>query len=106
MSTNWTKEDLIIYTLIYCANADLNETQLEVEHIKSKIKNSDYDALHAEYKIDSDYQSFDKICIAIKELKIEDPKEIINEILATFNSDGKYSTLEQVLFKGLNKIIA
>jgi uncharacterized tellurite resistance protein B-like protein len=105
MSTNWTKEDLMVYTLIYCANADLHESKLEVEYIKSKILNSDYDALHHEFKADKDYQAFDKICSAIKDLKIDDTKEIINEIMKTFNSDGKYSTLEQVLFKGLNKII-
>jgi len=105
MSTNWTKEDLMVYTLIYCANADLHVSKLEVEYIKSKILNSDYDALHKEFKADNDYQSFEKICNSIRDLKIENPKEIINEIMETFNSDGKYSTLEQVLFKGLNKII-
>ncbi len=106
MSANWTKEDLVIYTLIYCANADFKESNIEVEHIKSKVKNSDYEALHAEFKKDKDYQSFEKICNAIKDLEIENPKEIINEIMETFNSDGKYCNLEQILFKGLNKIIA
>ncbi len=106
MRTNWTKEDLIIYTLMYCANVDFKETNLEIEHIKSKIKNSDYEALHAEFKEDNDYQSLEKIFNAIKDLEIENPKEIVKEIMETFNSDGKYCNLEQILFKGLNKIIA
>ena len=44
-NSNWTKEDFIIYTLIYCANADYVEEKLELDYIKSKINTSNLENL-------------------------------------------------------------
>ena len=53
-SPNWTKEELKIYILIYCANADFSESKLETEYIKSKIQTSNFDKIHAEFENDND----------------------------------------------------
>lgn len=51
---NWTKEELKIYILIYCANADFSESKVERAFIKERIAHSDFDKIHAEYEGDND----------------------------------------------------
>ena len=46
---NWTKEELKIYILIYCANADFSESKFEVDYIKSRTKTDNFKKNHAEF---------------------------------------------------------
>jgi hypothetical protein len=107
INTNWTKEDLLIYTLIYCANADYVETHFEIEHIKSKIKESNYDKIKAEFIKDKPNESLVKIKDAFdKHGYTADEKEFFfDDIRDLFVVDGKYSIHEQELFKSINNII-
>ena len=57
MTTNWTKDDLRTYLLIYCANADFSISEKELTLIKSRIEKSDFDKIKAEFEEDNDYQS-------------------------------------------------
>lgn len=104
---NWSKEDLRIYILIYCAKADFNESNIEVDFIKSKLQNSDYDKLHAEFEADNDYQSIQKIQAALNYhgYSEKEVNSLFTEIKALFLSDGKYDQLEQNLLLGLKRIL-
>ena len=106
-NSNWTKEDFIIYTLIYFANADYVEEKLELDYIKSKINTSNLESLKEEYSKDNDYTSIQKIYAYIEEHDYtdEDKDKLIEDIKALFWSDGKYDSLEYNLMLGLKKII-
>jgi hypothetical protein len=106
MKTNWTKDDLKTYTLIYCANADFAESKVEIDFIKSKIKNANFDQLHKEFELDNDYQSIQKMQAALKENKFtdEETNQLIEDIKALFLTDNDYDILEQNMLLGLKRI--
>ena len=105
--TNWTKEDFIVYTLIYCANADFVEEKLEIDFITSKINTSNIENLKAEFNKDNDYISIQKISGYIKDNNYteEDKQLLLEDIKSLFMSDGKYDNMEHNLMLGLKKII-
>ncbi|MFD1551772.1 hypothetical protein DNU06_02265 [Putridiphycobacter roseus] len=107
MQVNWTKEELKIYLLIYCANADFSETKSEIAFIKSKIKTSNFEQLHAEFDKDNDYQSIQKIQLSMKEngYSKEDKDALFEDIKAVFLRDDKYDVLEQNLMIGLGHLL-
>lgn len=106
-NTNWTKEELKIYTLIYCANADYFESHFEISYIKSKVKESDFDKIYAEFKKDNDYASIQKINNCIDRLGYSNKEKdlLFDEMRELFLSDGKYHSLEQNLHRALSNII-
>jgi len=105
--TGWSKEELKIYTLIYCANADYFESRLEIQYIKSKVKESDYDKIYVEFKSDNDFTRIQKINQTVKALGYtnEEKDILFDEMRELFLTDAKYHTLEQNLQKALNNII-
>ncbi|AUP77585.1 hypothetical protein [Flavivirga eckloniae] len=107
IKTKWTKEELEIYILIYCANANFSETKMEIDFIKSKIQTSNFEKIHSEFKNDNDYQSIQKIQSSIKDhgYTNDDKDTLFKEIKALFLSDNKYDILEQNLYRGLGHIL-
>jgi len=105
--TDWSKEDFIIYTLLYCAHADFVEEKLELDYIKSKIETSNLEKLQHELSNDNDYESIQKIVdyIEAHNYTDEEKQKLIKDIQALFVSDGNYDQLEHNLMLGLKKII-
>lgn len=104
-NSNWTKEELKTYVLIYCANADFVESKLEIDYIKSKIHAGIYEKMHAEFEKDNDYQSIQKIQTFIKEHSYKNEDVLINEILELFLIDDDFDILEKNLYMGLKHIL-
>lgn len=105
MAANWTKDDLRMYLLIYCANADFVESPEEMDYIKSKIGHSDFSKMHAEFEKDNDYQSIQKIQKAYEDLNYDSPDALFDEIREFFISDGEFDVLERNLIMGLKHIL-
>lgn len=105
MTTKWTRDDLRIYLLIYCANADFVETPQELDFIKSKFGNEGFIKMHSEFEKDNDYQSIQKIQAAYQNLSYDSPDELIEEVREFFNSDGDFDVLERNLIMGLKHIL-
>ncbi len=105
--TNWTNEELKIYILIYCANADFYESTFEIDFIKSKIRTSNFEKIYQEFKEDNDYQSIRKIQLSIKNQGYTDSDmdTLFKEIKELFLSDNKYDLLEKNLNRGLSRIL-
>ena len=107
VDTNWSKEELKVYILIYCANANFLESKAEKDFIISKIKGNSFERIHEEFDMDNDYQSIQKIRLALE--KYGYSKEVagqtFKEMEELFLSDGKYDILEQNLSRGLNHIL-
>lgn len=104
--TNWTKEELNLYILIYCANADFNETRGETDFLKLKSNESIFTRIHEEFDKDNDYQSIQKIRATLDKFGYtKDEKELLlSEMKELFFLDGSFSTLEKNLFIGINHI--
>lgn len=105
MKTNWTKDDLRMYLLIYCANADFSESAEEDDFIKSKILHSDFSKMHAEFEADNDYQSIQKIQSAYEDLNYDSPDSLMDEMREFFKSDGEFDILERNLLMGLRHVL-
>jgi len=105
--TNWTKEELKVYILIYCANADFSESKFEVDFIKSKIKTNNFEKIQAEFEEDNDYQSIQKIQLSVEEhgYTNDEKNRLFGEIKELFLSDKKYDVLERNLYLGLSQIL-
>jgi len=106
MKTNWTKNDLKIYTLIYCANADFTESKVEIDFIKSKINQDNFDKIHQEFKQDNDFQSLQKMQAALQENDYSEAEidQLMKDIKALFLKDDDFDILEQNMFLGLKRI--
>lgn len=105
MNINWTKEELKIYILIYCSNADFSESKLEIDYIKSKIQTKNFEKIHHEFEKDNDYQSIQKIQSSIKDHHYENNESLLREIMELFLIDDSFDVLEQNLNMGLKHIL-
>ena len=107
ISTNWSKEELSAYILLYCANANFTETEEETELIRSKIHPDDYKAIYKEFKDDNDYQSASKIKATVDRLGYSETQidDLVNEIKTLFLADGSFDQSEKTLFFGLKKLL-
>jgi len=105
--TNWNKEELLIYLLIYCANSDHHESGIETSFIKSKINKSDYDNLKAEFEKDSPFARIQKIKDAYdrNEYNVQDKEQLFEDMRDLFLTDGRFSNSEQKLFQYITNII-
>ncbi len=105
--TNWTKEELHIYILIYCANADFHEDKVEIDYIKSHLNADAYDRLHDEFMADSDYQTAQKIRTTLERhhYSKDEFQQIIEEMKGLFMSDGKEDILERNLLVSLKHLM-
>ncbi len=105
MSSNWTNEELKIYILIYCSNADFLESKIETDYIRSKIKNGNFDKIHQEFEKDNDYQSIQKIQSSIIEHNHDNVESLLQEIKELFLTDDCFDIMEQNLYLGLKHLL-
>ncbi|WP_053990279.1 hypothetical protein [Mangrovimonas sp. TPBH4] len=105
--TNWTKDELKAYIMIFCSHADFNESEDEKAFIKSKIQDLDLASIHREFDKDNDYQSIQKIRSSLSSLNYnpEELETLISEIKELFMVDGHIDTLEHNLLLGLKHIL-
>ncbi len=107
INPGWTQEELKIYLLLYSANADLLESEEELDLIRAKTGTSDFEKIHTEFKGDNDFQSIKKIQSATRAhgYTKKDIAGLLSEMKEVFLSDGKYDLLEQNLFRMLKHIL-
>ncbi len=105
--TNWSKDELKAYILMYCSQADFVVSKQETDYIKSKIKIDHFEKIQFEVTKSSDYESIQKMLYSMeKHGYSKDEKEtLFNEIKELFLSDGSYEILEKNLFNGLSRIL-
>ncbi|WP_431136136.1 hypothetical protein [Psychroserpens mesophilus] len=104
----WTKLELQTYILLLCANADSNETEVEIEMIKSKVDPETFDKIYNEFKADTDEEvQFEKIDDSIQHQDYNNMElaKFRQEIHEIFFSDGKFRMMEQNLNRILDNIL-
>jgi hypothetical protein len=107
LKSTWTKEEMKIYLLIFCANADFVELKVETDFIKARANKAVYKKMHIEYDKDNDYQSIQKIRSAFEDFNysLNETEIIFNEIKELFLSDDDFSILERNVLQGLRHIL-
>ena len=106
-SKNWTKTELQIYILLLCANADREETEEELELIKSKVPIETFDKIYKEFSSHSDKKRLKKVDRNIHEHTYSD-KELSafrKEIFEMFMVDNKFKMMEKRLDLTLDNIL-
>ncbi|MFK7782915.1 hypothetical protein [Psychroserpens sp.] len=108
MNTNWTKQELVAYILMYVAHSDLKETVQEQEYILSRVNSDTYKHVKQEFDADNDYQSITKIVDAVnaEPTYSNNPSELFADIKLMAFADGKMDQMEHAIYNSLKKILS
>ena len=103
----WTKEELQIYILLLCANADKEETQEELEMIKSKVPEETFNKIYKEFSSHSNKKRLKKVDRNIHEHTYSALELVAfrKEVFEIFISDNKFKMMEKRLDWTLNNIL-
>ena len=106
-TNHWTKLELQIYILLLCANSDAEETELEIEMIKSKVDIETFENIYEEFNTDNEERRFERIDDNIHQhdynnMELAKFRQEAHEI---FFSDGKFKMMEQNLNRILDNIL-
>ncbi|TCK69261.1 hypothetical protein DFQ05_0781 [Winogradskyella wandonensis] len=104
---NWTKEELIAYTLLYAAHSDFKEDNKERNVIISKVDMQTFQKIHDEFSKDNDFQSIQKILASVE--KHNYSKDALEQMLADikglFFADGDFDIREHSMLLFLKRIL-
>lgn len=95
--TDWSRDELKAYVLLYCAHADIVESKAEKNMIIDKVGEEKYEVIHKEFDKDNDYQSIQKIQSTLDRFDYSkgEIEELFEEIKELFLADGEYETMER-----------
>ena len=103
----WSKDELQTYILLLCANADNDESEKELEMIKSKTDLETFERIYKEFSGDTEDERLEKIDTAIHlhEYSIREISAFKREMYEIFFSDCNFSIMERNLDRILDNII-
>ncbi len=104
---NWNTSEFQTYLLLYCANADINQSAEELHFIKERVEKSEFREIQKVFNNDTDYQSLTRLQEYAKEHKLSD-KDLdkhFKEVKALFKIDGHYDQMEKHLLNVLKSIL-
>lgn len=103
----WTKDELEIYILLLCANADSVITEEEMEAIRSKFNPATFENIYKEFQHDSEDEGLKKIenNICYHEYSHKELSEMKVEMQNIFHADNRYSLMEHNMERILNRIL-
>lgn len=104
---NWKASEFQTYLLLYCANADINQSAEELRFIKERVDKSDFRAIQTVFNNDTDYQSLTRLQEYVKEhdLSDKDLNAHFKEVKTLFKIDGDYDQMEKHLMNVLKSIL-
>ncbi|WP_323788979.1 hypothetical protein [Psychroserpens sp.] len=107
-NTNWTKQELVAYILLYVAHSDLQETKKEHEYILSRVDAETYKHIKVEFDADNDYQSITKIVDAVntEPTYSNNPDALFADIKLMAFADGHMDQMEHAIYNSLKKILS
>jgi hypothetical protein len=103
----WAKAELKIYILMLCAKIDNEESQEEINLIKSKVDAETFDRIYKEFCEDDEDTCYEKIeyVIGRHEYSAKELSELKMEVIEVFNSDKNFDLEERYLVKVLDNIL-
>ena len=105
--SNWTKEELVAYILLYAAHCNLDIDNHEKNVIISKVDMQTFQKVHDEFDKDNDYQSIQKIIAGLKAHHYTkmDIDLLLADIKLLFFADGDFNVSERTMYKLLKKLL-
>jgi len=105
--TEWTKEELQIYILLLCANADKEETEEELEMILSKVSKKTFGKVYVEFHNDSEEIRLKKVDKNVHQHSYTNMELIAfrRDVYEVFFSDGNFTMMEKRLDLTLDNIL-
>jgi hypothetical protein len=100
---SWTKEEFLVYLMLYAANADGKITEKQKKTMMAKAGHDVYERMSEQFAADNDYESLQNI-ITYKELYFS-VEQIIDELKKIFFLDNVLSNYEQHILYLINKIL-
>jgi len=103
----WTYEDLKTFLLLYCANADLDETPDELRMLSRDVSPERLEELTDFFDGNSDYDNLQAI-VSLKPKYFADPpavERLVADMEALFRVDGDYSYIEKVILGAVRRIL-
>lgn len=106
-TTNWNKQELKAYILLYCAYADFVENEYEKDHILSIVDKEVYKEMHKEFDADNDYQRIQKIQHSLEALDYSKKQiaKLEDKMMELFLSDGEYDLLEENMHRLIKRLL-
>ncbi|MUP44450.1 hypothetical protein E0K83_01665 [Gramella sp. BOM4] len=103
----WSREELEIYVLLLCSDADFVQTPTELQFISTRVEGGSFDRIYNEYLHDSEDERIRKIKYAVdhQQLTRSDVEVLKKEIHELFLSNGHISESEKQLEDLLNDIL-
>ncbi len=103
----WSKTELHVYILLLCANADNDESEKEIDMIKSKTDAETFEKIYQEFSGDTEEERLDKIDTAIHlhQYSIREIAAFRREMYEIFFSDCNFTLMERNLDRILDNII-
>jgi thiosulfate/3-mercaptopyruvate sulfurtransferase len=102
--TTWSKKEFKAYTLLYCSQPDLSESNAERGLIVESVGKQNYNHIYSEIEKDNDYARIQKIISSAKRLDYNHEKLII-DMKEVFFSDGEFDEIEKGVFILLKKLL-
>lgn len=104
---SWTKTELQVYILLLCANADNDETEAELDMIRSKVSAETFDKIYKEFSNDSEEKRLKKIDRNVHEHTYSNMELIAfrREVYEIFFSDCSFTMMEKRLDWTLDNIL-
>lgn len=105
--TNWTKTELQVYILLLCANADKDETEEELDMIRSKVSTDIFDKIYEEFKNDSNKVRLKKVDRNVHQHSYSNMELIAfrREVFEIFFADNEFKLMERRLDRILDNIL-
>jgi hypothetical protein len=107
VKNHWSKKELKLYILMFCAKVDQVESPEETALIKAKTDPETFDRLYNEFCGDDEDACFEKIEDTIGKFPFS-PREITEikkEVLEVFSADKNVAMKERYLVKVLDNIL-
>ena len=106
-TSNWNKDELMAYILLYAAHSDFKENNHERNVIISKVDMQTFQKVHDEFSQDNDFQSIQKILASIETHKYSSEKidEILADIKGLFFADSDFDIKEHSMLLFLKRIL-
>ena len=105
--SDWTREELKAYLLLYAANANYFETEEEKEVIMEMVNPETYKRIHRELDKDNDYQSIQKIQYNLKKFNynLDGIDYLLEDIARVFNANGAYDDIDETIHLALRRLL-
>lgn len=103
----WTDGEFKAYLLLFCANSNYAEINQDISILKYHIGKDELQEISNEFDRDNDYQSIQKLCIAMAEQNYSkaELQALFQEIKELFLSGGRFDNVKRTIFMGFKRIL-